>query len=143
MPLINKHSGMKVSTFKPDYEQSLTNQQFPGDEVPLNGAGIITLLKVKNSNKLLVLASGKLNPCNNNFENSLALGGGFKFLKNGLNSSFAEAINAAIEFKAPGYPLLSENDVNLSSTGLVGFCEKWGNMQYAICNMQHYIVLSR
>ncbi|QDP73261.1 hypothetical protein FOG18_12160 [Legionella israelensis] len=131
MPLINSHSGMKVSTFNPDYEQSLANQKFPGDEVPLNGAGIITLLKVKNSDKLLVLASGKLNPSNKNFENSLALGGGFKFLKNGLNSSFTEAINASIEFKAPAYPLLSENDSNLSSIGLVGFCEQWGKMQYA------------
>lgn len=131
MPLLNTHSGMKVSSFKPNYEQSLANQKFPGDEVPLNGAGLITILKIKNNNKLLVLASGKVNPANNNFENSLALGGGFKFLKEGTNSSFATAINAAIQFKAPAYPLLNENDSNLAPTALVGFCEQWGNMQYA------------
>ncbi|WP_454784292.1 hypothetical protein [Legionella sp. WA2024007413] len=131
MPLTNTHSGMKVSTFKPDYKQSLANQKFPGDEIPLNGAGIITIIKVKNNDKLLVLASGKLNPATNNFENSLALGGGFKFLKDGINSSFFTAVNAAIQFKAPAYPLLDENDSNLSSVGLVGYCEQWANMQYA------------
>ena len=126
--LRNTHSGMTVQAFEVDLQKNLSAQEFPGKEIPLNGAGIITIIKIKNSNELLTPAFGKLNPVTNNFENTLAVGGGFKFLKGGIENTFMTALNAAIQFKAPG---LSEVDNNVAPEALVGFCKDWGNMQYA------------
>lgn len=128
--LTNRHSEMVVSIFNPDFTKTLAEQKFPGNEVKLNGAGIMTILTVKNSNEQLILTLGKLNPETNNFENSLALGGGFKFLPGGIEgNTFAPAINASINFKAPAYPSFDQGTI--APTALVGFCAKWGNMQYA------------
>lgn len=132
--LHNSHTKMTVSTFNPKVTSALSSQTLPeghpGANIPLNGAGIITIINIKNSGKKLVLASGKLNPQHGNFENSLALGGGFKFLNGGIEgNTFTTAINASIQFKAPTYPSLEEGQI--APVALVGYCKEWGDMQYA------------
>jgi hypothetical protein len=132
--LHNTHTQMTVSSFTPEFAKMLSSQKLPeshpGSSIQLNGAGIITIINIKSSGEKLVLASGKLNPAHNNFENSLALGGGFRFLKGGIEqNTFVSAITASIQFKAPAYPALEVSQ--LAPVAVVGYCKPWGDMQYA------------
>ncbi|MCF6775950.1 hypothetical protein L3V83_05095 [Thiotrichales bacterium 19X7-9] len=126
----NQKTGMEVSSFTPDLSKNMSNQKLPDDhnKTPINGAGVVNLIRVKD--KLYVLTTGKINPEHGAYETTLAIGGGFNYLGNGNKNTFQTAINASIKFK---HPSLDEIDINskILGKGVVGYCEKWGNMQYA------------